>query len=427
MNRLFRNGRRLVVSQTELKWQAFDTLYIKEGLIEAIDVQDSAYADMPSQDLGGAYVLPGLIDISVALPEPGNSLKGSIASETKAAAAGGVTTLCCIPETKPVNDSQAVSKLIRELAAQTKACRVLPLGALTQGLKGEHLAGYAALKKAQCVALSNAYHPLKDLAVTKRCFEYAKTHEMSVFVNPVEPSLHQGVMHEGEVSTTIGLQGITSLAESIAVAQLIQLAKATGVHLHLSQLSARESVEQLAQAKAAGLNVTADVAIQNLLYTDASIENFNSVYYCLPPLRAESDRLALIEGVNSGVIDTITSAHRPHEAAAKQAPFAESEAGMSNIEFLLPLALRLEESGEIELSKFIDAMTRGASRVLGRACPSVAEGECADLCVFSPEGERQLEACLMQSHGKNSPLIGSIVKGRVLTTLLCGVVSYQAG
>ena len=158
-----------------------------------------------------------MIDLSVALPEPGNSIKGSIASETKAAAAGGVTTLCCTPETRPVNDSQAVSKLIRELSAQTDYCRVLPIGALTQGLKGEQLATYSSLKKAQCVALSNAYNPLKNLAVTKRCFEYAKTHEMSVFVNPVEPSLQQGVMHEGEVSTTVGLQGITSLVETLSL------------------------------------------------------------------------------------------------------------------------------------------------------------------------------------------------------------------
>ena len=309
MSMLLKNGQRLVFSDSGASWAPFETLLIKDGLIEAIDVAE--ISGTPTKELNGAYVLPGLIDLSVALPEPGNSIKGSIASETKAAAAGGVTTLCCTPETRPVNDSQAVSKLIRELSAQTDYCRVLPIGALTQGLKGEQLATYSSLKKAQCVALSNAYNPLKNLAVTKRCFEYAKTHEMSVFVNPVEPSLQQGVMHEGEVSTTVGLQGITSLAETIAVAQLIQLAKATGVHLHLSQLSAAESVSQLEQAKAAGVNITADVAIQNLLYTDECIEDFNSVYYCLPPLREERDRLALVDGVNRGVIDAITSAHRP--------------------------------------------------------------------------------------------------------------------
>ncbi|KZY38399.1 MULTISPECIES: dihydroorotase family protein [unclassified Oleiphilus] len=423
MSMLLKNGQRLVFSDSGASWAPFETLLIKDGLIEAIDVAE--ISGTPTKELNGAYVLPGLIDLSVALPEPGNSIKGSIASETKAAAAGGVTTLCCTPETRPVNDSQAVSKLIRELSAQTDYCRVLPIGALTQGLKGEQLATYSSLKKAQCVALSNAYNPLKNLAVTKRCFEYAKTHEMSVFVNPVEPSLQQGVMHEGEVSTTVGLQGITSLAETIAVAQLIQLAKATGVHLHLSQLSAAESVSQLEQAKAAGVNITADVAIQNLLYTDECIEDFNSVYYCLPPLREERDRLALVDGVNRGVIDAITSAHRPHEAAAKQAPFAETEAGMSNIEFLLPFAMRLEDSGEISLPRFIEAMTRGSSKVLRRNCPKIEVGAVADLCVFSPEGERQLSADKIISHGKNTPLIGKSLKGQVLTTILDGRISFE--
>ena len=425
MNIILKNGQRLVYSDEGAHWEGFESLYIDGGMIQAIDVNNaSSNADL-IKDLDGAYVMPGLIDVSVALPEPGHSLKGSIASETLAAAAGGVTTLCCIPETDPVNDSQAVSKLIRELAVDSNYCRVLPLGALTKGLNGEQLAEYSALKNARCVALSNAYYPVKDLAITKRCFEYAKTHEMSVFINPVEPSLHKGVMHEGEVSTTIGLQGISSLAESIAVSQLIQLAQATGVHLHLSQLSTAESVEQLELAKSSGLNVTADVAIQNLLYIDECVENFNSVYYCLPPLRSERDRLALIDGVNRGVIDTITSAHRPHEAAAKQAPFAETEAGMSNIEFLLPLALRLAERKEIELSRFIDAMTRGASKVLRCEGPTVEAGSIADLCAFSAEGERQVRLNSIISHGKNTPLLGESLKGRVLLTLLDGRPVFQ--
>jgi dihydroorotase len=417
MSILLKNGQRLVTTESTKSWESFNTLLIRDGVIESIDGQDESIDDLELIDLAGAYVLPGLIDISV---------KGSIASETKAAAAGGVTTLCCTPETNPVNDSQAATKLIREIAAEHNYCNVLPLGALTQGLKGEQLAEYAALKKAKCVALSNAYNPVKNLEIAKRCFEYAKTHDMSVFVNPVEPSLHTGVMHEGEVSTTIGLQGISSLAETVAVSQLIQLANATGVHLHLSQLSAAESVDQLEQAKAAGINVTADVAIQNLLYIDECVESFNSVYYCMPPLRGESDRLALIDGVNRGVIDTITSAHRPHEAEAKLAPFAEAEAGMSSIEFLLPLALRLADKKEMALSTFIEAMTLGASKVLHRTAPSVTEGSVADLCVFSPDVQRTIDIQNIVSHGKNTPLLKENLKGMVKTTILGGRVVYQA-
>lgn len=416
MSILLKNGQRLVFNTSGVSWESFETLYIKDGVIKSIDDPSASYGDADVRDLNGAYVLPGLTDISV---------KGNISTETKAAAAGGVTTFCCTPDTSPVNDSQAATKLIREIASEHNYCRVLPLGALTQGLQGEQLAEYAALKKAKCVALSNAYNPIKSLEITKRCFEYAKTHEMSVFVNPIEPSLHQGVMHEGEVSTTIGLQGISSLAETIAVTQLIQLAKATGVHLHLSQLSAAESVIQLEQAKADGVNVTADVAIQNLLYIDECVENFNSVYYCMPPLRAESDRLALIDGVKRGVIDTITSAHRPQEAEAKQAPFAEAEPGMSTIEFLLPLALRLAERNELDLLTAIDAMTRGANKVLRRETPDLSVNSAADLCVFSPEGERTVEINNIVSHGKNSPLLKEALKGRTLVTIFDGHFVYQ--
>lgn len=430
MSIVIKNGRRLVFTGEkvgDIAWESFGSMLIDAGSIKSVDDAEQEYPDVQVIEADGAFVLPGLVDLSVALPEPGNSHKGSIVSETKAAAAGGVTTLCCSPETNPVNESHAVSKLIRELAAERELCRVLPLGALTQGLKGEQLAAYATLKQAQCVALSNAYHPLKNLEITKRCFEYAKTHDMSVFINPIEPALHKGVMHEGEVSTTIGLQGISSLAETVAVAQLLQLAKATGVHLHLSQLSTADAVEQVRQAKAANIKVSADVAVQNLLYTDANIVNFNSVYHCLPPLREEQDRQALIEGVNSGVIDAITSAHRPHEAAAKQAPFEETETGMSSIEFLLPLAQRLASRSEMTLEVFIDAMTRGANSVLRRLQPTLDVGAVADLCIFDAAQVRIVSAESIISHGKNTPLIGESLAGQVKATILGGKVVHCCG
>jgi dihydroorotase len=427
MSIVIKNGRRLVFTGDKVgdaAWEKFDSIVIESGLIKSVNDTEQNYPGAQLIDADGAYVLPGLVDLSVALPEPGNSHKGSIVSETMAAAAGGVTTLCCSPETSPINESAAVSKLIHELASEKRLCRVLPLGALTQGLKGEQLAAYASLKQAQCVALSNAYYPLKNLEITKRCFEYAKTHDMSVFINPIEPALHKGVMHEGEVSTTIGLQGISSLAETVAVAQLIQLANATGVHLHLSQLSTAEAVEQVRQAKAANIKISADVAVQNLVYTDANIVNFNSVYHCLPPLREEQDRQALIEGVNSGVIDAITSAHRPHEAAAKQAPFEETETGMSSIEFLLPLAQRLASRDEMKLEVFIDAMTRGASSVLRRTEPALDAGAEADLCIFDETQVNNVSAGTIVSHGKNTPLIGENLAGQVKVTILGGKIVH---
>tara|TARA_R110001592_G_scaffold319724_1_gene597446 strand:- start:11183 stop:12448 length:1266 start_codon:yes stop_codon:yes gene_type:complete len=421
MNIRIINGKRL---NADFKWEDSKSIDIQAGLIVALDKGDQGSDKLI--DAQNCFILPGLTDINVYLREPGYTSKGSVETETKAAVAGGVTKLCCSPETRPVNDSRAVTKLIKELALTANHCEVLPLGALTKGLKGEHLSEYAALKSAQCVALSNAYHPIKNLAISKRCFEYAKTHDLSVFINPIESSLYKGAMHEGYVSTTIGLQGISPLAETIAVAQLIQLASATGVHLHLSQLSCADSVKQLRKAKAEGINVTADVAIQNLLYTDDKVESFASIFHCLPPLRGETDRLALVKGVKDGIIDAVSSAHQPHEAAAKQMPFAETEPGMSSIEFLLPLAQMLEANNELDLATFIKSMTKGASRVLKQKVSVLAEGSVASLSVYDPLVERSITGGSIISRGKNSSLLGKAIKGQTKATLYKGRVVYES-
>lgn len=407
-------------------WVEFDRIHIAKGRIIGINDETTDFNAHTTINARDCYVAPGLIDLQVSLPEPGYQIKGTIESETLAAAAGGVTTLCCSPDTDPVNDSKAVTKLIEELANQSNHCRVLPLGALTRSLKGEHLSEYAALKQAGCVAMSNAYHPVQNLAITKRCFEYAKTHDLSVFMNPIEPSLHVGAIHESHISTTIGLQGIPSLAETIPVVQLIKLAEATGVHLHLSQLSAADSVAQVRDAKARGLNISADVAIHNLLYTSQQIENFNSLYHCLPPLRSESDRLALLEGVRTGVIDAITSAHQPHENAAKKMPFAETEAGISGIEHLIPMAVKMSDLNELPLACFFEAMTGRASRILKLEKPCIEKGSAANLCIFDLSKKWRLSEENMLSRGKNTPLIGQKIKGRVITTIYDGRISYMA-
>jgi len=411
------------------EWVSFDRIQIADGVINGIFQGNSpsniTFIADKRIDATGCYVLPGLIDLNVSLREPGYSVKGSIACETAAAAAGGVTTLCCTPETDPINDSEAVTKLIRDLSQTSNKCQVLPLGALTQGLKGEQLSEYASLKQAGCIALSNAYNPIKNLAITKRCFEYAKTHDLSVFINPIEASLHEGVMHDNHVSTTIGLQGIPSLAETIAVSQLIQLADTSGVHLHLSQLSAADSVLQVKTAKGRGINVTADVAIHHLLYTDEQVENFNSIFHCMPPIRSESDRLALLEGIRSGAIDNITSAHQPHEAAAKQMPFGETEPGMSNIELLLTMAVELNDHHELPLTNFIAAMTTQSAKILSLESPKISEGSAANLCIFDPSKLWTLKTENLLSKGKNSPLIGQQLKGKVKTTIYKGTIAFS--
>tara|TARA_R110002167_G_scaffold211181_3_gene415658 strand:- start:2805 stop:4070 length:1266 start_codon:yes stop_codon:yes gene_type:complete len=421
MNIRIINGKRL---NADFVWENSQSIDIQNGVIAAFDAPNEKANKVI--DAKHCLILPGLTDLNVSLREPGYTAKGSIETETKAAVAGGVTKLCCSPKTGPVNDTRAVTKLIKELVLSANNCEVLPLAALTKGLNGEQLSEYAALKSAQCVALSNAYNPIKTLEITKRCFEYAKTHGLSVFINPIEPSLHQGAMHEGHISTTIGLQGISPLAETIAVSQLIQLAEATGVHLHLSQLSVADSVEQLRKAKVKGLNVTADVAIQNLLYTDAKVETFASIYHCLPPLRDEIDRLALLRGVKDGVIDAVTSSHQPHEAAAKQMPFAETEPGMSTIEFLLPMAQILESNNELDLACFIQSMVSGAARVLKQKENLLVVGAAASLSVYSPEAEYCVTSATMVSRGKNSPLLGKVIKGKTRATLYKGRLVHES-
>tara|TARA_R110002072_G_scaffold57188_3_gene147295 strand:+ start:40468 stop:41733 length:1266 start_codon:yes stop_codon:yes gene_type:complete len=414
------NGKRL---RTDFTWQDSQSIDILDGRIASLDAE--AHDAGKVIDAQGCLILPGLIDLNVSLREPGYTSKGSVLSETKAAVAGGVTQLCCSPQTSPVNDSRAVTKLIKELASSAGYCDVFPLGALTRGLKGEQLSEYAALKSAQCIALSNAYNPIKNLAITKRCFDYAQTHGMSVFVNPIEASLHKGAMHEGHVSTTIGLQGIPAVAETIAVSQLIQLACASGVHLHLSQLSAKGSVEQLRIAKQSGAKVTADVAIQNLLYTDDMTEAFSSIYHCLPPLREDSDRQALIAGIIDGTIDAITSAHQPHEAEAKQMPFAETDPGMSTIEFLLPMAQILSQRNELDLALFIKAMTQGAASVLNFPSMPLEEGSVASLVIYDANKECQVTNEMIISKGKNTPLLGKYIVGQVKATISKGRLVFE--
>lgn len=410
------------------EWQDFERILIEDGRITALERAGEPAKDVRvahSIDAQGMLLFPSLTDLNCHLQEPGSSRNGNIESETAAAVAGGFGTVCSRPDTSPVNDSKAITKLIVDAAEAKGHCRVLPLGALTKGLEGENLSNYKALKDAGCVALSSAFKPLQSLLIAQRCFEYAATHELCVMINPIEASLHQGSMHEGELSSVTGLQGVPSIAETIAVAQLIQLAQATGAQLHLSQLSCAGSVAQVKQAKANGLAISADVSLANLLYTDQQVGYYKSLFHCMPPLRSEQDRLALIQGVVDGSIDAISSGHHPLEAAEKQTPFAESTPGMSLLEVVLPSAQSLVKEG-LSLSRFIDAMTNGPAKILKREATSIAPGQVADLCLFKPDDSYTLKQAELKSRGENNPLLGAKLTGRVHATFIAGSIAYQA-
>ncbi len=401
------------------------SLYVSEGKIAAIGVPPEGFLANEVIDAAGCVVSPGFIDLCTYLREPGYEYKGTVASETFAAAKGGYTAVCCPPETLPVNDSEAVTNLILDLASRAGSAKVYPIGALTKGLKGQQLSEIYSLKQAGCVAVGNSGRPVANLSVLKRCCEYAKTHEMSVFVRPEDVSLaSDGCVHEGAVATRLGLPGIPVLAETVAVSQLSLLAEETGAHIHMSQLTSEKSVELVAAAKARGIPVTADVSVQHLLLTDIAVSGFDSRLHCLPPFRSEADRLALIEGVNTGVIDAVCSQHQPHEAAAKQAPFAESEPGVSSIETALPLLLGLERKSVLSMDMLVRALSAGATRVLGVKGGSLSVGESADICIFDPLAQWVVSDESIKSLGKNTPWDGIELQGLVKATLVDGHTVY---
>ncbi|HLV77893.1 MAG TPA: dihydroorotase [Marinobacter sp.] len=399
-------------------------LLIREGRIEAIGPAARAAVADQEFDASGCVVAPGFIDLCCNLREPGNGQKGNIASETRAAAHGGFTTVCASPETSPVNDSGAVAHLIRDEAQSRGVVRVLPVGALTRGLEGELLSDMAGLKNAGCAALSNGSRGVRNARVLRRCMAYAQTFGLTVMFSPENQALAaEGYAHDGQVATRLGLLGIPEVAETAAVMEMLLLAEDTGVRLHLSQLSAGRSVEMVAEARARGIRVTADVAMHQLCFTEAALAGFDSRFHVRPPLRSEADRQALVAGVRNGVIDAIVSQHQPHDSAAKQAPLPATEPGLSSIESVLSLGLELVAEGELTRTQLLGALTTGPASVLGLSA-RLAEGEAADLCLFEPAQRWQPSARTLVSAGLHAPVLNRELPGRVRLTLVAGQTAW---
>ncbi len=400
-------------------------LYIANGKVLAIGERPHNFESDHSIDASGKVVCPGLVDMQVCLREPGNSHKGTIASESAAAVAGGVTSLCCAPDITSVTDTTAVVELIRLKAEKAAKAHVYVIGALTKGLNGEEISAMQSLKEAGCVGVSNGHCPIKNSQVMRRAMEYARTMDMTLFLHAEDPWLSQGgCAHEGAVSTRMGLTGIPSCAEEVEVAKLLQLVEMTGTRVHFSQLSTAKAVRMISRAQFEGLPISADVAAHQLHLSHIDIAEFNSLCHVQPPLRSERDRDGLREGLREGVIGVICSDHQPHDKDAKLAPFAETEPGISALESLLPLALRLSDSG-MSLMDIIGCLTTTPAKILDIAAGSLAEGCCADICIFDPEEYWVLSEQTMVSRGKNNPFMGRELKGRVHYTLLAGAVVYH--
>ncbi len=401
-------------------------LFIADGRVCGIGDAPPGFTAEITIDAGNQIVCPGLVDLCAHMREPGEEHKGTIASETAAAAKSGITTLCCPPDTNPVIDSPAVATLIYRRAEHEGKARVLPIGALTKGLKGEELAEMAALKKARCAAVTNGRRPLASTLVERRALEYAATFGITVFLPPEDYHLRDnGCAHEGPVGLRLGLPGIPEAAETVAVARDVALAAHTGCHIHFRGLSCGSAVRMVQRARQDRLPVSADVSAHQLHLTEMDLTDFDSNCHVIPPLRSLTDRDLLRKGVAEGVISAICSDHQPHEPDAKEAPFPSTAPGVSALETLLPLTLKLVQEGVLPLSDAIARLTSGPADILGLPLGRLAIGAVADVCIFDPNEHWILKADEMVSHGCNTPFLGWEFTGRVTHTLLDGKIVFE--
>ena len=376
-------------------------------------------------DAKGKVVCPGLVDLRVNLREPGYKDKGGIASETAAAVAGGITSLCCPPDTRPVIDAPSVVEWIHQRAEHDASAKVYMLGALTQGLGEDQLSNMWALKQAGCVGISNGYQSL-DTEVMRRALEYAASQELTVHLHCEDQYLSgNGVMHEGKVSVRLGLPGIPEFAETVAVTRDLQLIELTGAQAHLCHLSTERAVKVLARSQFDGLPVSADVSISHLFLTEMDVYDFNTHCHVNPPLRTQRDRDGLRQGLARGTISVISSDHQPHDIDAKLAPFQSSEAGISALEMLLPLSLRLVDDGILSLPDVLAKLTYNPARVLGIDAGILSPGSAADVCIFDPAQHWVVSPAALKSKGKNSPFLGWEVNGKVTHTFVNGELVYD--
>lgn len=402
-------------------------IHIENGKIIAIGDKPTGFIADQVIDAKGLVAAPGLVDLSVNLCEPGYSRKGTVATETLAAVASGVTALCCPPHTKPIADTTAVLDLILEKSREANLSKVFPIAALTKGCEGSQLSEMVTLAEAGCIAFTNGLAEVESNRVLRRALEYAATFDFQVTFTSQDSKLAEGgVAHEGSIANFLGLAGIPETAETVALSRNLLLVEQTGVRAHFSQLTSARSVELIAAAQARGLNVTADVALYQLILTDESLSDFSSLYYVQPPLRTLKDRDALREGVKSGVIQAIASHHQPHEKDAKSAPFAETEPGISSVEILLPLAMTLVDEGLLDLPTLLARLTSGPANALRLPAGELAIGKAADIVLFDMQNST-IVGEHWHSKGKNCPFMEHCLPAKVKTTFVDGRIVYQAG
>jgi dihydroorotase len=378
-------------------------------------------------DAKGLVVAPGLIDLSARLREPGYEYKATLESEMDAAVAGGVTSLACPPDTDPPLDEPGLVDMLRRRAKALSRARVYPVGALTVKLEGQALTEMGQLTDAGCVAFSQANVPMADTQVLWRALQYAATFGYPVWLRAEDAWLAKGgVAHDGEIATRLGLPGIPAFAETIALATVLELVRATGARVHVCRLSTAGGVELMRRAKQEGLPVTCDVAIHHVHLCDMDLGYFDSHCRLAPPLRSQRDRDALSRGLAEGVVDCLCSDHTPVDEDGKHLPFAQAEPGATGLELLLPLTLKWGQANGLGLAATLARITSEPARVLGVSSGRLAPGAPADLVLFDPAAALRVAPETLKSQGKNTPFLGYELAGRVRCTIVAGNVVYES-
>lgn len=403
-------------------------LLVKNGLIEDLGPHLAKNAPEGAKviDCAGNILCPGLIDMLVFTGEPGEEHRETLGTASRAAAAGGVTTIVTIPNSRTVIDEVALVDFLKRRARDTAITRVEVMAAMTKGLKGEEMTEIGLLREAGAIAFTNGRHSITNAQVMRRLLTYGRDFDTLMIHYTEDPDLSaNGVMNEGEVATRLGLPGIPTLAETIILARDMRLVRDTGARYHAATISCAESLDLIRHSKALKARISAGVSINHLTLNENDIGPYRTFCKVRPPLRSEEDRQAMIEGLRDGSIDVIVSAHDPKDSEVKRQPFAEAAYGAIGVETLLPAALRLYHNQDIALIDLLATMTINPAKILGLKGGRLKKGAPADLTLFDPDTPWIIDRDLLQSRAKNSAFDEEKVEGRVLMTMIDGRLVYQ--
>lgn len=399
-------------------------LFVAEGRIVGRGQAPEGFVADRVIDAAGLIVAPGLVDLSARLREPGH--EGALKREMAAALAGGVTGLACPPDTDPPIDEPSLVRELRQRSREAKGARLYPVGALTVGLAGEALAEIETLAEVGCVAFAQTGRLPRDNRLLYQALRYAKTHELPVWLRPLDASLTgSGVAASGPVAGRLGLPGVPVAAETVALQTILELMRETGAQVHLRRLSSASGLDIVRAAKREGLPLTAEVGIHHVHLADVDIGYFDSAYRLDPPLRSPRDREAIRAALADGTIDAISSDHAPCSIDAKLRPFEEAKPGATGLEVLLPLTLKWAHETSTPLAKALAKVTSAAAGVLGEDTGTLASGAKADIVIFDPASPWQVGADTLVSAGKNSPYSGLELEGRACFTIVGGEVRFE--